>query len=265
MARRQLLSVEVAEDIRSSIHSGRFQPGTRLATENEFCKKYEVSRTVVREAIARLRSQGLVIPRHGIGVFVSAHNAARRFEVDWGSIQTLPETIALLELRLAVEVEAAGLCARRRTKVEASGIRQCMERAELQLQLSENPKYHYDFDFHLAIAKATRNPHFYQLLHFLRPIIVPRVRLSAFEEGRPRKDRTRTIQEEHGHEAIVAAIEARDERRARESMRAHLFNSLQRLRTLAASHSVHGRPRRGSVIESALRTFVKSIASGDES
>jgi GntR family transcriptional regulator, transcriptional repressor for pyruvate dehydrogenase complex len=265
MARRQSLSVEVAEDIKNNIHSGKLQPGTRLATESEFCEKYEVSRTVVREAIASLRSEGLVIPRQGIGVFVSAQKAARRFEVDWGSIQSLPETVALLELRLAVEVEAAGLCARRRTKAEARSIRQRMEKAELQLRRSENPRYHYDFDFHLAIAKATRNPHFYQLLQFLRPIIVPRVKLSAFEEDKPRKDRRRTIEEEHGHESIVAAIEARDEARARESMRAHLFNSLERLRALAACHSVQGRPRHGTVIERALHSFVKSIASGTES
>jgi DNA-binding GntR family transcriptional regulator len=118
---------------------------------------------------------------------------------------------------------------------------------------------------HLAIAKATRNPHFYQSLQFLRPIIVPRVKLSAFEEDKPSKDRRRTIEEEHGHESIVAAIEARDEVRAREGMRAHLFNSLERLRALAACHSVQGQPRHGTVIERALRSFVKSIASGTES
>ena len=69
----------------------------------------------MREAIIRLRSEGVLVARQGIGVFVGEGHSSR-FEVDWNAIRTLPKTIMLIELRMAVEVESAGLCAERRTK-----------------------------------------------------------------------------------------------------------------------------------------------------
>ena len=77
MAKRQALSTIIAEDLSGRIRSGELQPGAQLATEAELCIRYEVSRTVVREAIARLRSEGLVIPQQGRGMFVSEAPAPR--------------------------------------------------------------------------------------------------------------------------------------------------------------------------------------------
>jgi DNA-binding FadR family transcriptional regulator len=254
--RRQSLSVEVAEDLKRKIQDGKLLPGVQLSTEAELCEQYEVSRTVIREAIVRLRSEGLVISRQGVGVFVSNGSAARRFEVDWDSIRTLPDTIALLELRLAIEVEGAALCANRCTKAEARNIRQWMEKANAQFKGLEETKVHYDFDFHLAIAKGTKNPHFYQFMQFLKPIIVHRIKLSALIKDKSKQDFERIIKEEH--EAIVAAIEAGDERTARDSMRTHLVNSLERMRSLASSLGVQGRGRSGA-IDTALRNFLETI------
>jgi GntR family transcriptional repressor for pyruvate dehydrogenase complex len=262
MARRPPLSVEVAEDIKKQILEDKLLPGAQLLTEAELCERYEVSRTVIREAIVRLRSEGLLISRQGVGVFVSDNKGAARFEVDWDSIRTLPETIALLELRLAIEVEAAGLCAINCTKADAKNIRHWMEKTNLQFKGLENTKLHYDFDFHLAIAKGTKNPHFYQLLQFLKPIIVRRLKLSAIVKENSKDDFEHIIQEEH--EAIVAAIEARDEQKARRNMRTHLVNSLERVRTLAASLGVQGIGKRGSKLDSILKSFAQTIGSGAE-
>jgi GntR family transcriptional repressor for pyruvate dehydrogenase complex len=262
MARRQSLSVEVAEDLKKKIQEGKLLPGAQIRTEAELCKEYEVSRTVVREAIVRLRSEGLVISRQGIGVFVTDNHVARHFEVDWDSIRTLPQTLALLELRLAIEVESAGLCASRCTKADARNIRQWMEKTDLHFKELENTKLHYDFDFHLAIAKGTKNPHFYQILHFLKPIIAPRIELSALVKDKSKAEYERIIQSEH--EAIVSAIEDRDEEGARAHMRTHLVNSLERLRNLAESLGVQGTGRRGAAIEAMLRAFVQSMTTGAE-
>jgi GntR family transcriptional repressor for pyruvate dehydrogenase complex len=76
-------------------------------------------------------------------------------------LKTLPETISLLELRLSVEVEAAGLCAERRTDEEAVGIRTLMENVDARQDDPSMVQIHYDYDFHLAIAHATRN----ELIH----------------------------------------------------------------------------------------------------
>ncbi|TIW14652.1 MAG: FadR family transcriptional regulator, partial [Mesorhizobium sp.] len=99
----------------------------QLPTEAELCAEYDVSRTVVREAVARLRSEGMVVPQQGRGMFVSETPAPRNFSIPDEALRTLPETIALLELRLSVEVESAGLCAERRTDKEARDIRAMMD------------------------------------------------------------------------------------------------------------------------------------------
>jgi GntR family transcriptional repressor for pyruvate dehydrogenase complex len=261
MPRRQSLSVEVADDIKKKILRGTLKPGAQIRTEAELCKEYEVSRTVVREAISRLRSDGMLIARQGLGVFVSNSHNSRRFEVDWDSIRTLPDTISLLELRLAIEVESAGLCALRRSQADAKNIRQWMDKANRQFKSLQRTKLHYDFDFHLAIAKGTKNPHFYELLLFLRPIIVPRIRLGALVSEEAKENYEQIIRTEH--EAVVASIEAGDERAARENMRTHLLNSLERLRSLAASYGVKGSKKRGDSVERALRSFVQGLSSDD--
>jgi GntR family transcriptional regulator, transcriptional repressor for pyruvate dehydrogenase complex len=258
MLKRQSLSVEVATDIKDKIVKGALKPGAQIQTEAELCRNYEVSRTVVREAISRLRSEGLLVALQGVGVFVSNSGGTKRFEVDWDSIRTLPDTLSLLELRLAIEVESAGLCAQRRSAADARGIRQAMERANRQVKSLERTNLHYDFDFHLAIARGSKNPHFYELLQFLKPIIVPRIRLSALVKEDTKESYELHIRDEH--EDVVAAIEAQDENGARESMRSHLTKSLDRLRSLAASYGVRQQKgEEGELFETALSGFVQGI------
>ena len=196
----------------------------------------------VREAIVRLRSEGLLVSRQGVGVFVSDNAAQRRFEVDWDGIRTLPQLIALLEMRLAVEVESAGLCEVRCTKSGAKEIRRWMEQTNSQACDPETSKVNYDFDFHLRIARATENTYFHQLLAVLQPIIVPRIKLSTLTKGEHKEEYYRLINDEH--EAIVAAIERKDEDAAREKMRAHLPQILARVHNLAASFGWGARARR---------------------
>src|SRR5262249_42375575 len=177
MTKRKPLSTVVAESLSEKIRSGRLHPGAQLPTEVELCAEYDVSRTVVREAVARLRSEGMVIPQQGRGMFVSEAPTPRNFSISDEALKTLPETIALLELRLSVEVESAGLCAERRTEAEAITIRELMEQIDAQHEDPAAVQIHYDYDFHLAIAKATRNEFIYGFLSYLRPIIVPRFQL----------------------------------------------------------------------------------------
>ena len=119
MAKRKSLSTLVAEDLARKVMDGTLEPGARLPTEAALCDQYEVSRTVIREAVARLRSEGLLLSHQGRGMFVANQMPSQKFEIDENSLNTLPETISLLELRLSVEVEAAGLCAERRNISEA--------------------------------------------------------------------------------------------------------------------------------------------------
>ena len=255
MAKRRALTTIVAEDLTQKVMSGTLEPGSRLPTESELCENYDVSRTVIREAVARLRSDGLLVSYQGRGMFVVERLPNQKFEIDENQLNTLPETISLLELRLSVEVESAGLCATECTPAEARDIRALMEGIDAHSIDPSSIGVHYDFHFHLAISKATHNPFFFRFLKFLEPIIVPRFRLSVLVT----KDlRTAYYDRIHAeHEAIVRAIENRDPVAARDSMRVHLTNSLERLRALSqasgiASDSVSGDPRQERLLDSIL-------------
>lgn len=231
MAKRKTLTLLMAEKLSERVLSGKLKPGERLPTEAELCEEFEVSRTVVREAIARLRSEGLLVSHQGRGMFVSERQPARKFELDTDSLSTLPETISVLELRLSVEVEAAALCAERRTAADARKIRKLMEKVDAQIAEPANVDIHYDFDFHLAIARATKNEHIFRFLSFLKPIIAPRFRLSQLVSSEFKDKYYERIHFEHN--AIVTAIEDQNPEKARETMRKHLQNGLERLRALS--------------------------------
>lgn len=236
MAKRKSLSTLMAEDLTRKIMDGTLEPGARLPTEAALCDQYEVSRTVVREAVARLRSEGLLLSHQGRGMFVADRMPSQKFEIDENSLNTLPETISLLELRLSVEVEAAGLCAQRRTIREAEEIRRLMEKVDSRQSDPSTVEIHYDYSFHLSIAKATHNPFFLSFLKFLEPIIVPRFRLSALVSETLKDVYYDLIHAEH--EAIVVAIEEQATESARIAMRTHLLSSLERLRALSQASGV---------------------------
>lgn len=230
--RRPSFSSVVAQNLKDMIERDKMQPGARIPTEAELCTKYGVSRTVVREAIISLRSEGVLVARQGIGVFVG-EGPSSRFEVDWNAIRTLPKTIMLFELRMAVEVESAGLCAERRTKADAVLIRKLMEKVNSQHDDPKSTKVFYDYKFHLAIAKASKNPHIFQFLSFMAPVVSPRVKLGALVDDASKEAYYQMIHAEH--DRIVVAIEKSDAEAARAHMRSHIAASIKRLRALAAS------------------------------
>lgn len=228
--RRKSLSTVVFEGLLEQIRAGKLPPGAQLPTEAELCDLFEVSRTVVREAVARLRSEGLVIPRQGKGVFVSEAPPGS-FAIPEQDLHALPQTIALLELRLGVEVEAAGLCAERCSPAEAEAIRAEMERVDAGHPDPAQTRIHYDYDFHLMIARGARNPQIVDFLTYLRGLLEPRLRLGHVLLPALKDEYFDRIHAEHG--AIVAAILRHDPDAARAAMRTHLANSLERLRALA--------------------------------
>jgi DNA-binding FadR family transcriptional regulator len=244
MTGRKSLSTMVAESLSEKIDSGALEPGVQLPTEAELCAEYSVSRTVVREAIARLRSSGIVISQQGRGVFVNEAPRARNFSISPETLKTLPETISLLELRLSVEVEAAGLCAERRTDEEAVGIRTLMENVDARQDDPSMVQIHYDYDFHLAIAHATRNELIHGFLQYLKPLIYPRFQLGHIVAPEHKGSYYARIHAEH--EAIVAAIEDGDATQARRAMRTHLGNSLERVRALALASGIEAADRTSS-------------------
>lgn len=226
--RRNLVATLVAA-LRDEIAAGRFAPGERLPSEARLTERFDVSRTVVREAIAGLRADGLVEPRQGAGVFVlePPEPAPRLFQiVDYEKISAI---IEMLELRVAVEMEAAALAALRRSPAQEeaifaaeSGVRAAMAEGR--------PTTDADLAFHLAIADATNNPRFREFLEALGLSMIPRAALQGEGGGRSPADYIEHISAEHLQ--IAEAISAADPEAAREAMRVHLKESQGRYREL---------------------------------
>jgi GntR family transcriptional repressor for pyruvate dehydrogenase complex len=232
VTRAPRLTREIAERIADEIATARLAPGAKLPTEQEMVAAMGVSRTVVREAVAALRAQGLVVTRQGAGAFVAADADRRPFQLAFDGLPSIAEVLDVMELRASVEVEAAGLAAERGSAAARRRVGASLDAIDTALDRGESA-IDEDFAFHRAIAEATGNPQFGHFLEYLGRFIIPRqsIRVAAH---RPEGQRAylETFQREHG--AIVAAITASNVASAREAMRRHLANSQARYRRLAA-------------------------------
>jgi len=232
IAAARKLSRGLFEQLADEIKSGRLAPGARMPTEQELTRAARVSRTVVREAVAALRAEGLVITRQGVGAFVSAEAQRAPFRLEPERMQSLGDILNVMELRLGVEVESAGLAAERTGKVHRRAIAAALEAIE---RASSHGKTAVDEDlaFHRAIAEATGNPEFARFLQFIGRHLIPRRTVSGLPERMGgRRAYLTIIQEEHRR--IFEAIRSGDARAARDAMRRHLTRSLDRYRRLAA-------------------------------
>jgi len=226
------LTREIAERIADEIATARLPPGAKLPTEQEMVAAMGVSRTVIREAVAALRAQGLIVTRQGAGAFVAADADRRPFQLAIDGLPSIAEVLDVMELRASVEVEAAGLAAERAAPASQRRVASALKAIDTALDRGESAIAE-DFAFHRAIAAATGNPQFAHFLEYLGRFIIPRqsIRVAAH---RPEGQRAylETFQREHA--AIATAIAERDVDAARAAMRNHLTNSQVRYRRLAA-------------------------------
>jgi GntR family transcriptional repressor for pyruvate dehydrogenase complex len=234
LAQDAKLSRRLFEQLAEQIKSGRFAPGERLPTEQALTRAAKVSRTVVREAVAALRAEGLVITRQGVGAFVSAEPQRAPFRIEPERMQSLGDVLNVMELRLGVEIESAGLAAERASKSNVKAIGAALSAIEAAV-IENRSAVDEDLAFHRAIAEATGNPEFVRFLGFIGRHLIPRRTVSGLPDrmGGQRAYLT-LIQEEHRR--IHNAIAAGDAKAARDAMRRHLTRSLDRYRKLGSEH-----------------------------
>jgi DNA-binding FadR family transcriptional regulator len=226
------LSRGLADQLAEQIKSGRLGAGARLPTEEELSRAARVSRTVVREAVAALRADGLVVTRQGVGAFVSAAPQQAPFRIDPEGMRSIEEVLHVMELRLGVEIESAGIAAERASKAQRRAIGSALNAIE-EASAAGRSAVDEDLSFHRAIADATGNPEFARFLQFIGRHLIPRRTVSGLPERMGgQKAYLALIQEEHRR--IYEAIRGRDPGAAREAMRRHLTRSLERYRKLAA-------------------------------
>src|ERR1041384_4071256 len=150
------LTAELVARLTADITSGKLPPGSRLPTEQEMIVATGVSRTVIREAVAALRADRLVVTRQGVGAFV-AENVRRPFRVDFDEHSSLRDVLNVMELRTGVEVEAAGLAAERASAAQIKKIGERFAAIDASIERGETA-VDQDFTFHCEIADGTGNP-----------------------------------------------------------------------------------------------------------
>ena len=232
LRRSRSLAVDLVDTLQSRIKDGTYGTGLRMPTEAEIMAEHGVSRTVVREAVSRLQQARLVVTQHGIGSFVSASLPEEQgFRIDPVDVETIVDIVNVLELRVSLETESAGLAASRRNLRQLAGLQNAINEFD-HCAANGSDTIEADFRFHLAIAEATQNPHFFELMRHLGTTVIPRARVNspllAKEEKSAYLDRVN-----REHKVIYDAIKRQQPDSARTAMRVHLTNSLERLRRFA--------------------------------
>ncbi|WP_433160462.1 FadR/GntR family transcriptional regulator [Kribbella sp. CA-247076] len=218
------LAHEVVDQLRARMLSGELAPGDKLPAESALVDEFGVSRTVVREAVSRLQAAGLVETFQGRGSFVLAVPERTPGLRD---VRSHRDVLDLLDFRIGVESEAAGLAAGRRTAPQLKAIERALDDFR---RIGEDPSrsVEADFAFHQKIAAASGNRFYRELIDSLGPmmIMLPRTRLNPAYEVSDTAHLARVVLE---HENIYDAIARSDPEAARAAARVHLANTRHRL------------------------------------
>lgn len=221
---RDRLSDQLYGKVFEQITSGRFKLGEQLPSEVEIAEKFGVSRPVVREAFLRLRVDGLITSRQGLGTFVS-HQPALRTKT-FAKAQDIASYLRCQELRITVEGDAARLAAERHTEEQMDAIVAAHEAFSNGVHSGDlTPAA--DLDFHARIAEASGNEFYASTLESIHEAMIGLMRLTLGLTRTASKKRALTVLDEHT--AIVAAIRARDGEQARVAMQFHLGQARRRL------------------------------------
>jgi GntR family transcriptional repressor for pyruvate dehydrogenase complex len=238
----------VVDGVSERIHSGALKPGDRVPSEPGLMQEFNVSRTVVREAMSRLQASGLVETRQGVGTFVLASASPEPLLAIGARDLQVRQKLAMLELRISLESEAASLAAVRRREEHLAAMRAALDAFDVQRRAGGSTT-EPDFQFHVQIAAATGNEYFEEVLTSLGNATIPRAAPDAatqstgdskpaarFGEAQPMLESGKAITQRE-HEAIFDAIRRGDAAAARAAMFMHLSNSRERMRANTDSSS----------------------------
>lgn len=215
---------KIYSDILNRILEGEYKEGERLPTEHALAERFETSRPTVREALARLRADGIIVTRHGSGTTV-----ARRPDPDvrrFAPLETLSDIRRCYEFRIVTESGAAELAAQMADADDIDAIQHAWDELERVIE-TQGIGAKDDFAFHLAVARASKNQFFITMMGFIEEQIVFSMNLSRNLSLVKTLERQRLVQAEHL--AVLDAIRRKDAAGASEAMRLHLEHARDRM------------------------------------
>lgn len=219
------LSDRLAALLAEQVQAGSLAPGDRLPTEQQLSELHGVSRTVVREAVHQLKSQGLLISRQGSGVYVAPPATNKPLAFDPEVLESVQAVAQIVEVRRALEGEIAALAAERGNVKQVTAIKRAEKALEAAVAAGRDG-VDEDLALHRAIAEASGNPQFGRLLGFLEQYLREAMRVTRGNEAR-HQGFAAAVREEH--RAIVEAIAARDAATARRAASNHMVQAARRL------------------------------------
>jgi GntR family transcriptional repressor for pyruvate dehydrogenase complex len=219
------LSVQVARRLENEIREGRLSPGEKLPTEAKLVELFKVSRTVVREALSRLKSIGLVESRQGSGVYVHHQAAFEPLNFDPRLADSREAVLQIVEVRRALEAECAQLAATHRSPSDVVNLEHALAALDLAVANGKDG-VEEDVLFHQAIAKAAGNPFLIGTLDFLAQFLRGGTQVTRANEAR-RADFAQAVR--HEHHAIVKAIVDGDAKQAHRAATLHMRNAAKRI------------------------------------
>lgn len=222
------LADHVTSVLAQQIRSGEFAPDARLPSEMELTERFSVSRTVIREAISRLKSEGLVGSRRGSGTVVLPVTQATPFRLDLNvddGRDSIQAVLRVIELRRGVEGEMAALAAQRRTRAQNLAIQQALQAIDAAAAAGRDGVQE-DFAFHAAISNASHNPLYTSLVQFLSQFLHAAIRVARMNEARS-NEFVQQVRAEHA--ALAQAINDGNAEAARAAALRHMEQSAQRL------------------------------------
>ena len=222
--RRERLADQLYGQILEQVVSGVLKEGDKLPSENQICQAFQVSRPTVREALMRLHADGLVTARQGSGTYVQKRPSDHLIRL--AKISDIAGMLRCLEVRIALEGKAASLAAQRRTPGELERVSQALAALRTALEDGAVPA-RADFEFHRAVAEASGNALFADLLEMLSETIQGTMTVALGITRAGSKERAQRVIDEH--EGIAEAIARGDAEAAGLAMRYHLHRSRQRV------------------------------------
>ena len=214
----------VYDQLLGRIRSGEFPPDGKLPGEHDLATTFDVSRPIVRDALGRLREEGIVYSRQGAGTFVRPAPAARAV-LGFAPVETIADIQRCYEFRLTIEPDAAYYAAKRRDEAATRRIEAALE----ELRDATRHKLHRedaDFAFHRAVTEAANNHYYLSSIEALKEHIFVGMHLHGLSLMGPKIRLQRVFDE---HRAVYEAIRDGRAEDARASMRQHIEGSRKRL------------------------------------
>jgi len=206
------------EQVLNRILSGDYAPNTRIPAEEDIAREFDLSRPVVRNALARLKREGVLESRRGSGTVVKEVDGAKR--PTFGPVESVEDIWYCFEFRIHFEASAAELASIKRDATDLARIDAALDRLKTSNSADMLQTVDLDMAFHKTIVAATHNRFMIGTYDTWFPQITFTCSMSAnLSQARSTLRQKQIV---HGHDKVVQCIRHQDSAGAREAMVAHI-------------------------------------------